>query len=170
MQASPMANAQVDDGRMSEADLIAAYESGPAEVRAVVEGMTLEQLRARPIAGKWSTLEVVCHIADTEQFLADRMKRTIALPRPLLMGAEAPDYLEPLHYQDHDAAEELELITSTRRQMARSLKQLAPETWKRTAIHSETGLVTLRQLLLHAINHLRHHLRFAQEKKSALAG
>ena len=41
--------------------------------------------------------------------------------------------------------------------------------WRRTAVHSETGLVTLRQLLLHAINHLRHHLRFEAEKRAALA-
>jgi hypothetical protein len=33
---------------------------------------------------------------------------------------------------------------------------------------SETGLVTLRQLLLHAINHLRHHLRFVAEKRAAM--
>jgi len=28
--------------------------------------------------------------------------------------------------------------------------------------------VTLRQLLLHAINHLRHHLRFVAEKRAAM--
>jgi len=33
---------------------------------------------------------------------------------------------------------------------------------------TETGLVTLRQLLLHAINHLRHHLRFVAEKRAAM--
>ena len=40
--------------------------------------------------------------------------------------------------------------------------------WQRTAIHSETGLVTLRQLLLTAINHLRHHLRFVAEKRAVM--
>jgi hypothetical protein len=28
--------------------------------------------------------------------------------------------------------------------------------------------VTLRQLLLHAINHLNHHLRFVAEKRSVM--
>jgi hypothetical protein len=32
----------------------------------------------------------------------------------------------------------------------------------------ETGLVTLRQLLLHANNHLRHHLRFLAEKRAPM--
>ena len=64
--------------------------------------------------------------------------------------------------------EELDLVAVTRRQTARTLRLVAPDAWQRTAVHSETGLVTLRQLLLHAINHLRHHLRFVAEKRAAM--
>lgn len=132
-------------------------------------GLTGEQLRSRPVAGKWSALEVVCHVADCEQFFADRMKRTLAMDRPLLLGADGFRYLEPLRYQEHDLEQELDLVTVTRRQMAHTLKLVAVDAWHRTAVHSETGLVTLRQLLLHAINHLRHHLRFVAEKRAAMA-
>jgi len=52
--------------------------------------------------------------------------------------------------------------------MARTLRLVAPDAWQRTAVHSETGLVTLRQLPLHAINHVRHHLRFVAEKRAAM--
>jgi uncharacterized damage-inducible protein DinB len=52
--------------------------------------------------------------------------------------------------------------------MARTLRLVAPDAWQRTAVHSETGLVTLRQLLLHAINHLRHHIRFVADKRDAM--
>jgi hypothetical protein len=34
---------------------------------------------------------------------------------------------------------------------------------------SEGGLVTLRQLVLHATRHLTHHVRFIEEKRHALA-
>ena len=95
-------------------------------------------------------------------------KRTIALDRPLLLGADGSRYPEPLRYQDHDLAEELDLVAVTRRQTARTLRLVAPDAWQRTAVHSETGPVTLRQLLLHAINHLRHHLRFVAEKRAAM--
>jgi hypothetical protein len=40
------------------------FEKAPAALRRVVEDMTPEQLTARPIPGKWSTLEVVCHLVD----------------------------------------------------------------------------------------------------------
>jgi hypothetical protein len=64
--------------------------------------------------------------------------------------------------------EELDLVALARRQMARTLRLVAPDAWQRPAVHSETGLVTLRQLLLHAINHLRHHLRLLAEKRAAM--
>jgi hypothetical protein len=48
-----------------------------------------EQLLARPIPGRWSTQEVVCHVSDCEQFYADRLKRTLAMDRPLLLGSGA---------------------------------------------------------------------------------
>ena len=55
--------------------MIDAYLAGPAALRAAVRGMSREQLTARPVAGKWSTLEVACHLADFDPILADRMKR-----------------------------------------------------------------------------------------------
>jgi len=169
MQApTTVADAQRDDDALTVVDLISAYEMGIEELRIAVAGMTVEQLRSRPVAGKWSTLEVVCHIADCEQFFADRIKRTVAMDRPLLLGSDGFRYPEPLHYQDHDLDEELDLVAVTRRQVARTLRLVAPDAWQRTAVHSETGLVTLRQLLLHAVNHLRHHLRFVAEKRAAM--
>jgi hypothetical protein len=38
----------------------------------------------------------------------------------------------------------------------------------RTAVHSQSGLLTLRQLVLQAVRHLRHHLPFIAEKRAAL--
>lgn len=165
---SEVADAQRDDGSLSAADLISAYERGVAEFRAAVSGMTGDELRSRPVPGRWSTLEVVCHVADCEQFFADRMKRTLAMDRPLLVGADGWRYPEPVQYHQRDLAEELELVALTRRQMARILRLIPAEAWDRTAVHTETGLVALRQLVLHAVNHLAHHLRFVAEKRAAL--
>src|SRR5580658_3083442 len=142
-KAYEVSDAQRDDTTLGPGDLISAYERGIDDLRTAVAGMTGEQIRSRPISGKWSTLEVVCHIADCEQFFADRMKRTVAMDRPLLLGADGFRYPEPLHYQEHDLEKELELVAVTRRQMAHTLRLVAPNAWQRTAVHSETGLVTL---------------------------
>lgn len=90
------------------------------------------------------------------------------LSRSKAPGGQQTTCPEPLGYQKHDLEQELDLVAVTRRQMACTLRLVTPDAWQRTAVHSETGLVTLRQLLLHAINHLRHHLRFVAEKRAAM--
>ena len=64
---------------MNHDALIEEYLAGPGVLRRAVAGMTRDQLLARPIAGKWSSQEVVYHLADYEPIYADRMKRVIAL-------------------------------------------------------------------------------------------
>src|SRR5579862_330191 len=112
-----IAGAQRDDHSFTVADLISSYERGIEELRVAVAGMTVEQLRSRPVACKWSTLEVVCHVADCEQFFADRLKRTVAMDCPLLLGADGFRYLDPLRYQEHDLEQELDLVDVTWRQV-----------------------------------------------------
>jgi hypothetical protein len=160
--------AQMDDGTASTAELIERYLAGTAMLRASIEGMSPEHLAARPIAGKMTSCEVVCHVVDADQFMADRMKRTIATERPLLMGVESVDYLVPLHYADRDLDLDLRLLELTREQMAEDLRRLWAEAWERDAVHSENGLVTLRGLLLHTIRHLERHVAAIDEKRAAL--
>ena len=165
-----MASTQRDDNSLANVDLIAAYHQGIEDLRTAVTGMTPDQILARPIAGKWSTQEVVSHLADTEIYYTDRIERTIALERPLLIGVDERPYPERLNYQAFDLAEQLDLFTALRRHATRILRMLPPEAWQRTAVHSETGLVTLRQLVLQAVRHVRHHLPFIAEKRAALEG
>jgi hypothetical protein len=163
-----MASIQKDDPNLSAAHLISAYEQAIADVRASVEGMTPEQLIARPIPGKWSTLEVIAHLTGTEIYLSDRIERTLALEHPLLLGVDERPYPERLHYQQYDPNEQLDLFSALRRHIARVLRMQPEQAWARTAVHSETGLVTLRQLVFHAVRHVRHHLPFIAEKRNRL--
>src|SRR5438046_511540 len=84
-------------------ELADQFLAGAAALRKAVAGMTREQLTARPIAGKWSTLEVVCHIADFDPVLVDRMKRIIALGDvPLLLVADENLYQKAFNYHERD--------------------------------------------------------------------
>ncbi|HLJ12565.1 MAG TPA: DinB family protein, partial [Planctomycetaceae bacterium] len=110
---------------MNISALIDQYHSGSAKLRSAVAGMSGEQLAARPVAGKWSTLEVLCHIADFEPVYADRMKRVIAEENPLLLPGDPDLFQARLAYSSRDASEELTLIETVRGQMARILRTLA---------------------------------------------
>jgi uncharacterized damage-inducible protein DinB len=150
------------------AEMTDAYLAGVAQLREAVAGMTPQQATARPVAGKWSTLECVAHVADFEPVYADRMKRVIALDRPLMFVADETEYVKHLAYAHRDLDEELAIIEATRKGMARILRNIPEASLRRTGVHNERGLVTLADLLTSATNHLTHHLRFIVEKRKAL--
>jgi uncharacterized damage-inducible protein DinB len=104
---------------------IEAYLEGPACLRRIVSDFGPDQLLTRPIAGKWSTLEVVCHLADSEQAWCHRMKRTIAEDRPLLIGYNETQFTASLYYDQRDLEQELRLIESMRAQMGANARAVA---------------------------------------------
>ncbi len=150
------------------AELIGAYRDGAAILREAVSELDADALRARPIAGKMSSLEVLCHIVDSDQFMCDRVKRTIATTNPTLMGVESADYPEPLSYHRRDPELDLRLLEVQREQLAADLVRLSPETWARTAEHSENGTQTLQEVFHHAVEHLEGHVLTIAEKRAAL--
>ncbi len=148
--------------------LISEYLAGPKQLRQAVMGMTAEQLHARPVAGKWSTLEVVCHLVDFDPVYVERMKRTIALEKPTLLGADENLFASKLGYHHRDLEEELRLLEVTRNQMARILRFIPLEAWGREGIHNERGPMTLEKMVQTMITHITHHLKFVEEKKKVL--
>ena len=148
--------------------LIETYLQGPKLLREAVRGMTRDQLLARPVAGKMSTLEVVCHLADFEPILADRIKRILTHDRPTLLGADENLFTAGLAYQQRDIEEELKVVDATRAQLARILRTMTPDILARVGVHSERGELTLERILTMACNHVPHHLPFIAEKKKAL--
>jgi hypothetical protein len=148
--------------------LIEQYLAGPDVLRKAVRGMSRDQLTARPVAGKWSTLEVVAHVADFEPILAERMMRVVSHERPLLMVADENLFAATLDYHGRDVEEELAAVELTRRRMARVLKNLPPEAANRVGIHSFKGLVSLEAMLTSAVQHIPHHVAFIEQKRKAL--
>ncbi len=155
---------------MNHEELISKYLAGPGLVREAVAGMNQEQLLARPVPGKWSTHQVVCHLADTEALYAERMKRVIAEHEPLLPGMDPDAWIARLASTERVLDEELRLIDLIRCQMAHILRTLNPDDFQRRGVHSEDGPLTLETVLTRITGHMPHHVRFINEKKRAMAG
>lgn len=155
---------------MDMAQLIDDYLAGPRRLRDAIAGMTADDLDARPIPGKWSARDVVCHVADYEPVYADRMKRVIAEDEPTLLGGDPCAMAARLAYADRDLEEELGQVELVRRQMARILRSLKPEDFQRRGIHSVRGPVTLEKVLQQITEHIPHHVRLIEEKRKAMTG
>lgn len=153
---------------MTFQDLIDAYVRGPEQLREAIAGMTPDQLDARPIPGRWSTREVVCHIVDFDMLYADRMKRVIAEREPTFFPSEPDAFTANLAYSQRDLAEELELLRLVRQQLGTILRSLPEEAFQRTGRHAIRGPVTLEYLLKTITEHIPHHIRFIEEKRAAL--
>jgi uncharacterized damage-inducible protein DinB len=153
---------------MAYADLINQYAAGPELLRAATKGMSRAQLLARPVPGKWSTLEVICHLADFEIVYADRLKRVIAESEPKLFGGDPDVFASRLAYHDRDLEEELQLIAACRGHVVRILRTLKAEDFQRIGQHNEAGPLTLLQLLQRVTNHAVHHGKFIEDKRRAL--
>ena len=152
----------------SHSDLIDAYLASLPRLRRAVADLSPEQLRARPVPGKWTALEVVCHLVDSEQAWCHRMKRVIAEERPLLIGYDETRFTAALPYHEANLEDELALLEGMRRQMARTLRTQPEAAWLRTGVHSERGLITLEAMLQAEVEHVPHHLAQILEKRKAM--
>jgi DinB superfamily len=153
---------------MNTITAVDAYLAGPKDLRAAVADMSPEQLIARSIPGKWSALEVICHLADTDANIAYRIKRVLAEEQPSFERVKPDQMLAALAYHARDVEVELALIDLTRRQIVRILSNSPPEGWERTGSVNERGVKTVAQMLNGAIEHLAHHRKFIVEKRLAL--
>lgn len=153
---------------MSHDRLINEYLAGPATLRQAIAGMTPEQINAAPIPGKWSTRQVICHIADFEPVYADRIKRVIAEDEPLLLSGDPDQFAAALAYDQRDIETELQLIEVVRKHLASILRTVPAETFQRAGKHSVDGLLTIETLLTRITGHIPHHVQTIAQKRAAL--
>ncbi len=143
------------------------YEGGIALLSDVCAGLSAKQATERPVAGRWSMLECMCHIADFEPIIAYRTKSMLAFEEPELVGIDETEYGRGLHYQKRDLTTELDVFVSTRKQLLRILNYAAPADFARTGRHTELGTINIWTYLLAASGHVEHHMRFMNEKRRA---
>lgn len=148
--------------------LIEQYLLGPEILRRSISGMSDDQLNAAPIPFKWSTRQVVLHLADVDLIYADYMKRVIAEEEPTLVGIDEKLYASRLAYEKRDVDEEVRLIKAVRRHMGRVLRAIDADDFNRKGIHSVDGPLTLADLLQCVTDHIPHHAQYIEEKRKAL--
>lgn len=153
---------------MSIKKLLNDYRNGPIVLRAALSGMSPDQINAAPVPGKWSTRQVICHLADAELLYADRFKRILAEDQPPLRAMDPDDYVAKLAIPDRDLNVELDTIEIVRRHMVGILDHMPEADFQRTGVHSADGPLTLQTLLERITRHIPHHARTIVEKRRVL--
>ncbi len=149
-------------------ELIDRYALGGELLTYAAQGLSPEQLQARPGQGLWSAQELIVHLCDSDLVASDRMKRVVAENEPALLAYDENAWISRLHPHALAVEDAVSLFALNRKWTAAILRQCAAEDFARAGIHSENGRKTLADLVTTYINHLDYHLRFLYGKRSNL--
>lgn len=142
------------------AEILKALEAGPLILRRLVRDLPDEAIRRRPATGEWAIVEVVAHLADTEERTLGRTTRMLGEEEPFLEPYDPDSLAIERAYLGMDLAAELDRFESLRVEQASLLAGLADGGWERVGVHGEHGRITVQQLAAHTAGEDADH--FAQ--------
>ena len=144
---------------LGECDPLEAMADLMPALREAVDGLEPENLRQPEAPGKWSVLDVVRHLADTELVHRYRMRKIVAQPGSDLAGYDQDAWADGLRYRDGDLASALAELGTLREANLDWLGGLTDEELEREGVHAERGRESVRRvarlLAAHDLVHLR---------------
>jgi hypothetical protein len=149
-------------------DLIESYAAGGETLRRAVQGLSRDELLARPGPGQWSIQDLVIHLADSDAIAIDRMKRIVTENNPTLLYADETAYIDRLLPDEQSLEDALTLFDVGRRQWSRVLRRLPDDAFSRHGTHNRAGVVTVGGMVEGYHKHLEHHLVFLIAKRERL--
>ena len=141
-------------------EILKAFRAGPIVLRRLVRGLSDDALRRRPADGEWAIVEVVAHLADTEERALGRTRRMLAEEEPFLDPYDPDALAVERSYIGMAVADELDRFEALRDEQASLLDGLDDEGWRRIGEHGEHGSITVQQLAAHTAGEDADH--FAQ--------
>jgi uncharacterized damage-inducible protein DinB len=127
------------------------------------EDLTVEQLARPEAAGKWSIVEILQHLADSELVWGYRLRKVLAEERPELTGFDQDLWAQRLGYAAISREESLAVFGTLRDSHLRLLSALTDADLDRVGIHSERGEESVRHMIrLYAGHDLVHRNQIAR--------
>jgi hypothetical protein len=124
-----------------------------------------EELRETYGHEKWSVRQILCHLADAETVLYDRIRRVIAEPKQVLMAFEQDEWARHLDYNTFPIEISKAIYSNVREAIIFLAAKFYESHGHKEFIHSRTGLRTLKQEFDKVADHNRTHL---EQIKTAL--
>ena len=129
-------------------DFIESFAAGGDILRRAVQGLSRDDLIARPGPGAWSIQELVVHMADSDEIAIDRMKRILTEDNPPLLYADESAYIARLHTARAVARRCPDTLRSRSPAMEPRAPQLPDEAFSRTGTHNRKGVFTLGEMVV----------------------
>lgn len=141
----------------SRAALIDALARAPAELRALVTGLSDGQLDTPYRPGGWTIRQVVHHVFDSHANAYVRMKLCVTEDTPTIRTYDEAKWAELPEARTAPVAISLDLLDALHRRWVLFLRALPADAFSRTVRHPDWGPMTLDDLLAQYAWHGRHH-------------
>jgi hypothetical protein len=150
-------------GYLAGRDPVKLQAAAPAKLAKLLKGVNPMRARKRPAPGKWSIAEIVAHLADTEVAMGWRVRMVLGQPGAPIQPFDQDAWAAAMRYEKRDLRKSFEQYRNLREANIALLKSLAPEDWKKSAIHPERGEQTVRTIVEMTAGHDLNH--FVQIEK-----
>jgi hypothetical protein len=149
-QANPYAR------NLGSEDPLKILAATPRKIEQLIEDLGAERMDHPPAPHKWSSREIVCHLADTELAFSFRLRQTLAEEDHVIQPFDQEKWAA--NYAAYDAREALTLFCAARNWNLALLRSLPTELHDRTVTHPERGAMTfwtiVETMAGHDLNHL----------------
>jgi hypothetical protein len=129
-----------------------------ATLQAEIAGIDDATLRRPEKPGKWSIMQVIQHLADSEVVYRYRIRKILAQPTPDIQGYDQDLWATNLNYNEMDLREALEIIRVLRTANLKMLRGLNDAQLERYGLHNERGPESVRKILQMLAGHDILHL------------
>jgi hypothetical protein len=129
----------------------------------LIEGRTRESLQQPGEDGHWGVVEVLCYLRDSEQVIADHVRRMLMEDRPAFEEVDATMWPLEHEYREQDSHEVFADLSAQRQELVDVLRGIEPGAWDRVGVMSDGEEITLRALLERVVLHDDRYLQKARE-------
>ena len=112
-----------------------------------LRGVAEPVLRRPEAPGKWSVVEVIQHLADSDLVAGFRIRMVLSEERPLLQGYDQDRWASELRYREVPLALAVDQLRSLRAANLHLWKQLTPQQLERVGLHAERGPESVGHIL-----------------------
>jgi hypothetical protein len=147
--------------------LIKQYKDGYRQVADAMGGISDEELDFQRAPGKWSTRQIVHHLADSETTSGIRLRKMLVEFNPYIQSYDQDEFAKKLQYSKRPIEPALKALDAAIETTGQILDLMTEEDWKRSGEHSEIGPYPMEKWLETYAAHTRKHADQIRQNRAA---